>query len=175
MPSEHDLLQMPEQRGSLAGPGIADAEVARDLVTRATLASLSTVGLRPAGFPYGSLVAFAADELGRPLLLLSALAEHTRNLAACDKASLLVSEPGATDIVVAPRVTISGTCTRVDPSELPATRRAYVAKHPQAATWFADLLHHYQMFRLEPSELRVIVGFGRLSWLTFAEYAATWR
>ncbi|MEO8704767.1 MAG: pyridoxamine 5'-phosphate oxidase family protein [Kofleriaceae bacterium] len=171
MPTEHELRAMPEQRGSLAGPGMSDIEVARDLVARADLATLSTLALRPAGFPYGSLVAFAADEHGRPLLLLSGLAEHTRNLAVCDKASLLVSEPFATDIVAAPRVTIVGTCTRVVAAELAATRTQYVARHPQAAGWFVDTLHAYQLFRLEPTELRLIVGFGRLSWLTFDEYS----
>ena len=158
-------------RGTLAGPAMTDPAVARDLVARAALATLSTFALRPAGFPYGSLVAIADDERGRPLFLLSALAEHSKNLAASDKASLLVSEPGSTDIVAAPRVTIVGPCTRVPADERDAARVRYVARHPQAAEWFTDYLHNYALYRLEPVDLRVIVGFGRLSWVTPDEYA----
>lgn len=159
-------------RGSLAGPEMTDAELARDLVAQSRLATLSTIALRPAGFPYGSLVAHAADERGRPLFLLSALAEHAKNLAACDRASLMVHEAGATSIVTAPRVTIVGTCQRIDAAELETVRARYVASHPESATWFTDYLHAYALYRLEPIELRVIVGFGRLSWLTANEYTA---
>jgi putative heme iron utilization protein len=158
--------------GTLAGPAISDAELARQLVARSRLATLSTLGLRPAGFPYGSLVAHAADDRGRPLFLLSALAEHSKNLAACDRASLLVVEDGATNIVSAPRVTVVGTCRPVDDSEHDAVRAQYVAVHPETAGWFADHLHAYALYRLEPCELRLIVGFGRLAWLSAREYAA---
>lgn len=157
-------------RGTLAGPATTDAELARELVAHSRLATLSTLGLRPAGFPYASLVAHAADERGRPLFLLSALAEHTKNLAADDRASLLVVETGSTSIVTAPRVTLVGTCRRVDPSEHEAVKAHYVAAHAESASWFADHLHAYSLYRLEPIELRVIVGFGRLSWLTPEAY-----
>ncbi len=162
-------------RGTLAGPAMSDAELARELVAASRLATLSTIALRPAGFPYGSLVAHTADEHGRPLFLLSALAEHAKNLAACDRASLLVVEAGATSIVTAPRVTLVGTCRRVDEPDRDAVRALYIAAHPESAAWFTDHLHAYALYRLEPQELRVIVGFGRLSWLTFAEYASVTR
>lgn len=159
-------------RGTIAGPDMSDAELARELMARSRLATLSTIALRPAGFPYGSLVAHAADEHGRPLFLLSALAEHSKNLAASDRASLLVVEAGSTDIVTAPRVTLVGTCRRVEASELDAVRALYVSAHPEAASWFADSLHAYALYRLEPHDLRVIVGFGRLSWVSPDDYAA---
>lgn len=158
--------------GSIAGPAGSDAELARDLIARSRLATLSTIALRPAGFPYGSLVAHAVDERGRPLFLLSALAEHTKNLAACARASLLVVETGSTNIVTAPRVTLVGTCRRVDASEHDAVHAHYVAAHPESASWFADSLHAYALYRLEPQDLRVIVGFGRLSWVSAEDYAA---
>jgi len=170
VPTDFDY-RVEMNRGTLAGPAMPDPAVARDLVARAALATLSTFALRPAGFPYGSLVAFADDERGRPLLLLSALAEHSKNLAANDKASLLVCEPGSTDIVAAPRVTIVGTCACVPAGEREVVRARYVARHPETADWFNDHLHHYSLYRLEPLELRVIVGFGRLSWVTPDEYA----
>jgi len=158
-------------RGTLAGPAMSDAELARELVDRSRLATLATLALRPAGFPYASLVAHTADEYGRPLFLLSALAEHTKNLAACERASLLVVEAGVTSIVTAPRVTVVGMCRRVDANDEDAVRALYVSAHPESATWFTDHLHVYALYRLEPEELRVIVGFGRLSWVSPHEYA----
>jgi putative heme iron utilization protein len=162
-------------RGTLAGPDLSDAELARELIVQSKLATLSTIALRPAGFPYGSLVAHAADDRGRPLFLLSALAEHTKNLAACAQASLLVVDPTATSIVTAPRVTLVGTCRPVEECELAGVRERYVDAHPESASWFADHLHAYALYRLEPSALRVIVGFGRLSWVSPDEYAAARR
>jgi len=160
-------------RGSLAGPQMSDAELARELVASSRLATLSTIALRPAGFPFGSLVAHAADERGRPVFLLSALAEHSKNLAVCDSASLLVIESGVTSIVTAPRVTLVGPCRRIDPTE--EMQALYVSANPEAATWFADHLHAYSLYRLEPKELRVIVGFGRLSWVSSSDYQAIKR
>lgn len=157
--------------GTLAGPDMSDAELARVLVARSRLATLSTVGLRPAGFPYGSLVAHTADAQGRPLFLLSALAEHAKNLAVDDRASLLVVESGAVSIVTAPRVTLVGNCRLVAGEEHDDVRARYVEAHPESATWFTDHLHAYALYRLEPIELRVIVGFGRLSWVSPAAYA----
>lgn len=158
--------------GSIAGPAMTDAELARTLVIRSRLATLSTIALRPAGFPYGSLVAHSVDERGRPLFLLSALAEHTKNLAANPAASLLVVETGSTSIVTAPRVTIVGTCALVPPGDHEAVKTRFVATHPESATWFSDHLHDYSLYRLEPNDLRVIVGFGRLSWVSKNDYQA---
>lgn len=162
-------------RGTLAGPVTSDAELARELVAASRLATLSTLSLRPDGYPYGSLVAHAADERGRPLFLLSALAEHSKNLAACGRTSLLVVENGATSIVTAPRVTLVGTCRPVDDTERDVVRSRYVAAHPESASWFTDQLHAYSLYRLEPEELRVIVGFGRLSWVSAMEYTNAMR
>ena len=61
------------------------AERCRTLASQATSATLSTIARDPSGFPYGSLVIVAIDALGRPLLLLSELAEHTGNLRCTPK------------------------------------------------------------------------------------------
>ncbi len=146
-----------------------DAHVARDLVTRARHAALATIGLRPAGHPFASLVAVAADERGRPLLLLSRLAEHTKNLEASAKASLLVSDGDAPAPLSAARVTLLGTCALVPDADVEAVRARYLAAHPDAKQWasFAD----FAFYRLEPEELRVVVGFGRMSWVSAGDYA----
>ena len=73
-----------------ATPGIrgepSDAERGRTLLAAAHTGALATVAL-DGGFPFGSLVAYTIDDVGRPLLCLSDLAEHSRNLAADARAS----------------------------------------------------------------------------------------
>ena len=90
----------PSLRGSVYAVSTAPAAVAartpshaercRTLFARARHGVLSTLAREPKGFPFGSLVAVACDEDGQPLLLLSALAEHTQNLEVAADASLLV-------------------------------------------------------------------------------------
>ncbi|MFO0586491.1 MAG: DUF2470 domain-containing protein [Polyangiaceae bacterium] len=66
------------------------AERCRTLLARARHGALSTIARDPKGVPFGSLAAIACDDSGRPLLLLSDLAEHTQNLRASPQASILV-------------------------------------------------------------------------------------
>ncbi len=136
-----------------------DAAIAQDLLARAKHGTLATIGLRPAGHPFASLVA-VADDASRPLLLLSALAEHTKNLDADARASILLAESG----LAAARVTILGACARVPDAERAAAREHFLAAHPDAAQYvdFAD----FAFWRIEPAELRVVVGFGRMSWVS---------
>src|SRR5438045_1483725 len=90
---------------------------------------LSTLSARHAGWPFGSLTPYALTAAGEPILLLSDLAEHTRNLQADPRASLFVQEGGQE----AMRVTLLGTVTR---DEDPDQRERYVASHPQAERYF---------------------------------------
>ena len=147
-----------------------DAHIARGLLAGARHATLATLGLRPAGHPFASLVAVSSDADGRPLLLLSALAEHTKNLEVDPRASLLLTTPDAPSPLAAARVTILGGCTRVDDAGRDAARARYLATHPDAAQYasFSD----FAFFRVEPAELRVVVGFGRMSWVSRDDFFA---
>ncbi|MDF2696498.1 MAG: hugZ, partial [Labilithrix sp.] len=116
---------------------------ARELVARSKTATLATLLAHDESsppYPFGSLVTTATDERGRPLLLLSSLAEHTKNLRACPRASLLYADHSADDPLAGPRVTLVGNVVPVTEHERPAVRAIYLARHPSAATWvdFAD-------------------------------------
>lgn len=142
----------------------------RALVTSARAATLATLSRDPPGFPFGSLVTVAADDHGRPLLLLSRLAEHTRNLGHAAEASLLFVEPsapGATPLAAA-RVTVLGPCRPVPEADREAARATFLAAHEDAAEYaaFAD----FTFYRLEPVALRYVGGFGRMSWVDAGEY-----
>ncbi len=130
---------------------------ARQLLRRVRTATLSTLN-REDGIPYGSLVNLATDVTGWPLILVSSLAWHTRNLLADARASLLVAEPPASgDALTGPRVTVMGQFTRVEEEGL---KRRYLACHPQAAAYagFGD----FAFWRLEPLRIHAVAGFGRI-------------
>ena len=140
-------------------------------MSAAKVATLATVARDPEGFPYASLVAFASDANGRPLLLLSRLAEHTENLRLRPQASLLVCEPDASNVdpLSLGRVTILGPCVLVPEDEKADARATFLARQPSAATYvdFAD----FAFYRLEPRALRFVGGFGRMSWVSAQEYS----
>ena len=148
------------------------AELCRTLVAAATSAALATLARDPAGFPFASLVSVAVDDQGRPILLLSNLAEHTRNLAERDQASLLFVEaaPPGTDPLAVGRVTVLGRCARIEGADVAPARERFLAAHPEAASYqaFGD----FGYFRLMPETLRYVGGFGRMSWVGGEEYAA---
>lgn len=149
------------------------AECCRTLLWRARHATLCTIAREPEGFPFGSLVAVACDGSGRPLLLLSGLAEHTQNLHASPSASILVTAAAgaSADPLAHARATIVGRCTKVDDEVgARAARDAFIAAHPSAATYasFKD----FAMYRLEPAGVRYVGGFGRMSWVAPRDYAA---
>lgn len=146
------------------------AERCRTLTSRARTATLSTLARDPVGYPFGSLVTVTVDGAGRPLLLLSRLAEHTQNLLARSEASLLVTDPpddGASPLAGA-RVTLLGPCSLVPEAELQCVRAAFLGAHVDATT-YADF-PDFGFYRLEPVALRYVGGFGRMSWVSREEY-----
>src|SRR6266540_2785910 len=99
--------EAPEGRSEAPEPSFA--ERARTLLHLARAGTLSTISRRHPGHPFGSLMPFALDGLGRPLLLISEMAVHTQNLHADSKASLFVTQAGWTgDPLAAGRVTLMG-------------------------------------------------------------------
>jgi putative heme iron utilization protein len=142
------------------------AEAVRKLLREARHGLLSTHGLEPAGIPYGSLVPVASTAEGLAVLLVSHLAQHTRNLVADPRASLLVLEPTAGDPQQAARATLLGTARRLDGSEAAEARTRYLAVHPDAAMYF-DL--DFQLWALTPAEARYVGGFGAAAWVSGSE------
>ena len=118
----------PEPLYDVNVPTPTHAERARTLVAQISTGTLCTLALEPAGYPYGSFVTVAFDE-GNPVFLISALAEHTKNLEQDPRASLLVAESGAADPLANGRVTMLGPCTRVE-GDGGSARAAFLAVHP---------------------------------------------
>lgn len=133
------------------------AEAARRLLRRARTASLSTLNSDD-GSPYASLVNLATDVRGCPVILISSLAWHTRNVTADPRASLLISDlPGEGDALTGARVTVMGRLSR---SEAPGLARRFLARHPAAELYagFGD----FAFWRMEPQRAHAVAGFGRI-------------
>lgn len=141
----------------MSGRRSFSAEEARNLLRRARTATLGTLNADD-GSPYASLVNVASDVRGWPVILVSTLAWHTKNLLADPRASVMVAElPAAGDALTGPRVTIMGRFERVGAGTV---SRRYLARHPAAELYagFGD----FAFWRLEPERAHAVAGFGRI-------------
>ncbi len=158
-----------------AGPGPAAsnipetslAERARTLAALGRIGSLSTHSRKFPGFPFGSLMPYAADELGRPVIFISSMAMHTQNLQHDPRASLFVTEPHASgDPLGSARVTLVGTAEEAPAGEV---GELYLSRYENARQWqnYSDFAY----YRLEISGVYFVGGFGVMGWVSAAEYA----
>ena len=144
------------------------AATARRLIRAGDTAALSTALAGEDGaaaWPYGSLVLVAADHDGCPVLLLSDLAEHSRNLARDNRLSLMFDGTvGLDDPLTGARVTVLGRSERTDDRRL---RERYLARHPSAAGYvdFRD----FGFYRVAPTRAHLVAGFGRINWIEAAD------
>lgn len=155
-----------------APPEPSHAERARTLVAQQSRGALSTIAVKPAGTPFGSVVTYGLDPAGRPCFFVSTLAEHTRNLAADPRASLLVIEdtPAGADPLASGRVTLLGAAAEVtDPDERAAARAAYLEANP--AAFYVDY-GDFLCLALQVTDVRYVGGFGRMSWVDADAFAA---
>ena len=133
----------------------------RQVVRSCVKATLCTL-LAEDGAPYGSLVTLALDHDLSPILLLSGLSDHTRNLAADPRVSLLFDgTEGHPNPQTGPRVTVMG---RAERSDDPRLRARFLARHPAAALYagFAD----FGIWRVEALRVHFVGGFGRAVWFS---------
>lgn len=123
------------------------------------------------GWPYGSLVLVASDLDGAPLLLVSDLAEHAKNLAADPRASLLIDGTGGhKNPLAGPRATLVG---RARHAPEPRALERFLRRHPAARVYagFRD----FHLWRLELERAHLVAGFGRIQWIAAAEILLTER
>ena len=116
------------------------------------------------GTPFASLVTIATDVDGTPLMLLSRLSAHTRNLMDDPRASLLFSAGGKGDPLAHPRLTVTGRARRTDD---PRVRERFLARHPKAKL-YADF-PDFGFFALDPIAGHLNGGFAKAATLTPAE------
>jgi hypothetical protein len=130
----------------------------------ATLATSLADAKGGADFPYASLVLAALDTDLSALLLISELAEHTKNLRRVPRASLLFdATAGLADRLTGARVTVLGEAAIVPD---PRLRERFVRRHPNAAAY--NDFHDFNLWRLAPQRAHLVAGFGRIHWIEAA-------
>lgn len=141
------------------------AQSVRDLLRSCDRAVLATVQRpdsdAPAGWPYASLVMMAVDQDASPILLISTLADHTKNLLADPRASLLVDgTAGLDEPLTGARATVMG---RLEKTADSRHRARYLARHPSAGMYagFGD----FAVWRMIVERAHIVAGFGRIHWV----------
>lgn len=145
------------------------AERARTLMHRGRIGSLSTLSQKRPGWPFGSVMPYGLDEVGRPIFLISTMAMHTQNLLQDPRASLLVAQPDVSgDPLGAARVTLMGEVLKVSREELERVRALYLARYENARYWvdFDD----FAFYRMEVLDIYFVGGFAVMGWVTAEEY-----
>lgn len=145
-------------------PGVTARGLLRTL-DRATLATTMRPDAPGAGAPYASLVLAAVDHDASPILLISTLADHTKNLLASPAVSLLFDGTGGlAEPLTGPRLTVQGVARRSDD---PRHAARFVARHPGAAMYagFKD----FGVWHVEVTRGHLVAGFGRIHWIEAAD------
>lgn len=141
-----------------------DLDIARRLIRTARRCALGTRALADAplgaGAPFASLATYATLPSGAPVVLVSRLAVHTRNLEVDSRASLLVEDVDVADPLEGPRLTLSGRLDPVPADLVPLVRRRFLARHPSAASYvdFGD----FGFRQLTLAGAHLVAGFGRI-------------
>ena len=119
-------------------------------------------------YPYASFVEYVTDQMGRPVMLISALAEHTHNIHYHAKLSLAASE-ATSNVLAAPRFTYLGEAKLVPDEDLATCRARYVRYLPHVAEY---LSLDFAFYRIEPHRIRSIPGFAAAVWVSAGDYLA---
>ena len=142
------------------------ADEARRLLHAHRYGALCTLSKKFDGHPFGSIMPYLVTHDGSLLILISALAEHTKNILADPRVSLITHSQDDLHIQAQGRVTMVGTALR-EPEREQAGKR-YLRYFPEARSYFA--MHDFQFYRIVPLAVRYIGGFGNIHWVRGADF-----
>ena len=135
------------------------ARLARSLLRRRRQGALASL-MVGSGDPYCSLVSVASHADGSPILLISRLAVHTKNILADSRVSLMLDERAVGDPLEGARIMVAGRAEVARANDLDLLRRRYLNAHPSAEV-FANF-KDFSFFRISPSGAHLVAGFGRI-------------
>src|SRR4051812_38266418 len=140
-------------------PDFDAGALARSLLRRCPQGALATL-MPGSGDPYCSLVNVASHPDGSPILLISRLALHTRNILDDSRVSLMLDERAEGDPLEGARIMLAGRAEPAGEAAIPTVRRRYLAAHPSAEAFvdFSD----FSFFLVKPSAAHLVAGFGRI-------------
>ncbi len=143
------------------------SKLARSLLRRSRQGALATL-MVGSGDPYCSLVNVASHADGSPILLISRLALHTRNILADNRVSLMLDERAAGDPLEGARIMLAGRAEEAAGEGVVMLRQRYLNAHPSAEA-FVDF-KDFSFFRIVPSGAHLVAGFGRIIDLAPAQF-----
>src|SRR6202142_148064 len=129
------------------------ASLARSLLRRSRQGALATL-MADSGDPYCSLVNVASHPDGSPILLISRLALHTKNILGDARISLMLDERAEGDPLEGSRIMLAGRAEEAGPAEVAILRRRYLNAHPSAEV-FVDF-KDFSFFRIRPAALHLV-------------------
>ena len=149
---------------------IREKTAARDLLLQQSFGVLSTISVDVPGYPFGSVTPYCVDDRCIPVIYISQIAQHTKNIIADSRVSLTVLDSGGSgDVQADGRVTCIANARLMGPEESRARER-YFRYFPSARQY--DQTHDFVFFRLELVRVRFIGGFGRIYWVEPDEFIA---
>jgi heme iron utilization protein len=138
----------------------------RNLLLSSDYGTLSSHSADCPGYPFASIVPVGFDDFNRPIILISRLAQHTRNIAENAKLSLFLSDAGQRgydDVQTCARMTILAQAQRLNLDADANTVQRYCRFYEPAESYYKEL--DFDFYRLEPEKVRFIAGFGQIHWV----------
>ncbi|MFY9570494.1 MAG: DUF2470 domain-containing protein [Blastocatellia bacterium] len=138
------------------------ALTARRLLNHQSVGVLSTHSIDVEGYPFGSIAPFTLNHDGEPIILISDIAQHTRNIKHDNRVSLTVFDPDSDDPQAGSRLTWIGDAESVDTLDF-AARKRYLRYFPSSESYFET--HDFSFYRIGLRRARFIGGFGKIFWI----------
>jgi putative heme iron utilization protein len=142
------------------------AREARQILRAHRYGALCTLSKKFDGHPFGSITPYLVDHDGSLLILISTLAEHTKNIVHDPRVSLITHNQDNPHIQTQGRVTVVGTAQATIDAEESGKR--YLRYFPEAQAYFS--MHDFAFYRIIPLSLRYIGGFGNIHWINAQNY-----
>lgn len=138
----------------------------RNLLLKSDYGTLSTHSADCPGYPFASIVPVGFDEFNRPIILISRLAQHTRNIVENAKVSLFVNDAHQRDyedVQTCARITVLAQAQRLDIETDASTIERYCRFYQRAGSYYQEL--DFDFYRLVPEKVRFIADFGQIHWV----------
>ena len=145
---------------------MSSAREAREMLRAHRYGALSTLSKKFDGYPFGSITPYLVDHDGSLIILISTLAEHTKNIQNNPRVSLITHNQSNPEIQTQGRATVIGDANRIDDREQAGVR--YLRYFPEAKTYMG--MHDFSFYRIAPVAIRFIGGFGKIHWADLTEY-----
>ena len=128
------------------------------------VASLST---NYKNIPFGSIIPYILDKKGKPVIFISSMALHTKNIKADARCSIMMHKIDKENVFNTSRITFVGKIIKLegDQDEL---KKAYLEKYKEAED-FIDF-EDFSFYRLEADKIYYIGGFGDIQWIELSDY-----